>query len=226
MIAFMCAGVPSYSGTSALLKAMGVEDESVVTAFCYRGAGWPGFATAMLADGRKFMIDYDISLGKNLNRHLQILCKIRPDGIGEFADFVCTDGWCCDENGNPLSDEQDRRGLLIARTSSSEALDGRAVAAGDLVTELTPIAKIAHMQLFQTLRKGLVLSRVAAMALTGRRQPHFAGLAVEDNASKRGVKEIVRSLIGTLRRLVAGIREPAVVGLLPNSASMRGRQAG
>jgi len=198
----------------------------VVTAFCYRGEVWPGFATAVLADGRKFMIDYDISLAKNLNRHLQILCKIRPDGIGEFADFVCADGWRCDENGNPLFDEQDRRGLLIARTSRSEALDGRAVAAGGLVTELTPIAKIAHMQLFQALRKGLVLSRVADMALTGRRQPHFAGLAVEDNASKRGVKGNLRSLLGMLRRLVAWIREPAVVGLLPNSASMRGRQAG
>ena len=46
MIAFMCGGVPSYKGTSALLKAMGVEAEDDVAAFRFRGDGWPGFATA------------------------------------------------------------------------------------------------------------------------------------------------------------------------------------
>ncbi len=208
MIAFMCAGVPSYGGTSALLKAMGVEDESAVTAFRYRGDGWPGFATAVMADGRKFTMDYDTSWGTILNRHLQFRCKICPDGIGEFADIVCADGWHCDDHGNPLFDEQDGRSLLITRTAKGEALVGRAVAAGSLVTEPTQISQIAHMQPFQARRKGLVLSRVAAMVLTGRRRPRFSGLALAGNARKLGVKENLRSFLGTLRRLVAGIGKP------------------
>ncbi|MCZ8137565.1 MAG: Coenzyme F420 hydrogenase/dehydrogenase, beta subunit C-terminal domain [Porphyrobacter sp.] len=208
MIAFMCAGVPSYRGTSALLKAMGIEDESAVTAFRYRGDGWPGFATAVMADGRKFTMNYDTSWGTILNRHLQFRCKICPDGIGEFADIVCADGWHCDDQGNPLFDEQDGRSLLITRTGKGEALVGRAVAAGSLVTEPTQISQIAHMQPFQARRKGLVLSRVGAMVLTGRRRPRFAGLALADNARKLGMKENLRSFLGTLRRLVAGIGKP------------------
>lgn len=208
MIAFMCAGVPSYRGTSALLKAMGVEDESTVTAFRYRGDGWPGLATAVMADGRKFTMDYDTSWGTILNRHLQFRCKICPDGIGEFADIVCGDGWHCDEQGNPLFDEQDGRSLLITRTARGEALVSRAIAAGALVTEPTQIAQIAHMQPFQARRKGLVLSRFAAMLLTGRRLPRFRGLALAANARKLGARENLRSFLGTLRRLVAGIGKP------------------
>jgi coenzyme F420 hydrogenase subunit beta len=208
MLAFMCAGVPSYRGTSALLKAMGVEDESAVTAFRYRGDGWPGFATAVLADGRRFTMDYDTSWGHILNRHLQFRCKICPDGIGEFADVVCADGWHCDEAGNPLFDEQDGRSLILSRTARGEALLARAMAAGNLLTEPVSLGQIAHMQPFQAKRKGLVISRLAAMALTGKRRPRFVGLALPGNARGLGVKANLRSLLGTLRRLVRQIGRP------------------
>ena len=208
MLAFMCAGVPSYRGTSALLKEMGVEDESAVAAFRYRGDGWPGFATAALSDGRKFTMDYDTSWGTILNRHLQFRCKICPDGIGEFADIVCADGWHCDDHGNPLFDEQDGRSLVLTRTTKGEALLSRAVAAGGLATEPTQISQIMHMQPFQARRKGLVLSRLAAMTLVSRRRPRFARLALGHNTRKLGLKENLRSFLGTLRRLVAGIGQP------------------
>jgi coenzyme F420 hydrogenase subunit beta len=201
MLAFMCAGVPSYRGTSALLKAMGVEDESAVTAFRFRGDGWPGFATAELADGRKFTMDYDTSWGTILNRHLQFRCKICPDGIGEFADIVCADGWHVDDAGRPLFDESDGRSLVLTRTPKGEALLGEAMAAGTIVTEPVPIAAIHHMQPFQARRKGMVLSRLAAMALTGKRRPRFAGLELGGNTRKLGLKENLKSLGGTLRRL-------------------------
>lgn len=126
MLAFMCAGVPSYRGTSALLKAMGVTDESEVVSFRFRGDGWPGYATAELADGTRFSMDYENSWGGILNRHLQFRCKICPDGIGEFADIVCADGWHYDEAGNPLFGEQDGRSIVLSRTAKGEALLGRA----------------------------------------------------------------------------------------------------
>jgi len=202
MLAFMCAGVPSYRGTSALLKAMGVEDESAVTAFRFRGDGWPGFATAELADGRRFTMDYDTSWGTILNRHLQFRCKICPDGIGEFADIVCADGWHIDAAGKPLFAETDGRSLILTRTPKGEALMGAAVKAGTIVIEPVSIAAIRHMQPFQARRKGMVLSRLAAMALTGKRRPRFAGLELPGNARKLGLKENLKSLGGTLRRLM------------------------
>jgi coenzyme F420 hydrogenase subunit beta len=202
MLAFMCAGVPSYRGTSVLLKAMGVEDESAVAAFRFRGDGWPGYATAQLADGRKFTMDYDTSWGKILNRHLQFRCKICPDGIGEFADIVCADGWHVDASGQPLFDEQDGRSLILSRTAKGEKLIGETAASGALVTEPVDVASIRHMQPFQARRKGLVFSRLAAMALTGKRRPRFAGLSLAQNTRQLGLGRNLRSFAGTLRRLI------------------------
>lgn len=203
MIAFMCAGVPSYGGTSALLKAMGVEDESRVSAFRYRGDGWPGFATARLHDGTAFTMDYDTSWGRILNRHLQFRCKICPDGIGEFADIVCADGWYCDADGNPLFDEQEGRSIMLTRTSRGEAIVQAAMAAGAVTTEPLALDLLEKMQRFQSRRKGMVVTRLAAMALSGRRRPRYSGLALARNARRLGIKEHARNLLGTLRRLVS-----------------------
>lgn len=178
------------------------SDLSAVTAFRFRGDGWPGFATAELADGQRFTMDYDTSWGTILNRHLQFRCKICPDGIGEFADIVCADGWHLDEAGRPLFAEQDGRSLVLTRTRKGEALVADAMAAGTLLTAPVEVADIARMQPFQANRKGLVISRLVAMALTGKRRPRFAGLALGHNARRLGAKENLRSLLGTLRRLV------------------------
>ena len=202
MLAFMCAGVPSYRGTSALLKAMGVEDERDVAAFRFRGDGWPGFAAARLSDGTDFSMDYDTSWGSILNRHLQFRCKICPDGIGEFADIVCADGWHCDEEGNPLFDEQDGRSIVLTRTAQGEALVARAIEAGELITEPIAIDAIGHMQPFQAKRKGLVLPRLAAMAIVGKRRPRFRNLRLARNTRMLGVRESLHSFLGTLRRLI------------------------
>ncbi len=202
MLAFMCAGVPSYRGTSALLKAMGVEDESAVVSFRFRGDGWPGYATAELADGTRFTMDYETSWGGILNRHLQFRCKICPDGIGEFADIVCADGWHCDDQGNPLFDEQDGRSVVLSRTARGEALIQRAEASGMLECEPVSLAAVRHMQPFQARRKGMVLPRLAAMAIVGRRWPRFRDLELARNTRALGLKEAARSMLGTLRRLV------------------------
>jgi coenzyme F420 hydrogenase subunit beta len=204
MIAFMCAGVPSYRGTSALLSAMGVEDESAVVSLRYRGDGWPGFATARLEDGTILTMDYDTSWGRILNRHLQFRCKICPDGIGEFADIVCADGWYCDADGNPLFEEMDGRSIILTRTQRGEAILARAMATGTIATEPLSLQSLGHMQPFQARRKGMVLPRLAAMALTGRRRPRFAKLSLVRTARRLGVKESLRSFVGTFRRLLTG----------------------
>lgn len=204
MIAFMCAGVPSYGGTSALLTAMGVQDESRVASFRYRGDGWPGFATARLDDGTAFTMDYDTSWGRILNRHLQFRCKICPDGVGEFADIVCADGWYCDADGNPLFDEREGRSIMLTRTLRGEAIVGEAITSGAIASEPLSLRSLNHMQPFQARRKGMVLPRLAAMMLTGRERPRFINLALGRNARMLGAKEILRSFAGTFRRLLAG----------------------
>ncbi|MHB1371901.1 MAG: Coenzyme F420 hydrogenase/dehydrogenase, beta subunit C-terminal domain, partial [Pseudomonadaceae bacterium] len=100
VVSFMCAGTPSLHGTEQVLDQLGVEREDV-TSFRYRGDGWPGLTKATLKNGDARTMTYNDSWGKVLNRHLQTRCKICPDGIGEFADIVCADGWEGDEKGYP-----------------------------------------------------------------------------------------------------------------------------
>lgn len=207
MLAFMCAGVPSYRGTDAVLKAMGIEDPAAVVGFRYRGDGWPGYATATLPDGTTRTMDYNSSWGGILNRHLQFRCKICPDGTGEFADITFADGWLCDERGYPLFEEHDGRSLVLTRTRKGEALLQEAVKRGDMAIEPLTIDSIRHMQPFQTKRKGFVYSRVAAMLTVGLAPPRFRNLRLGSMARALGLKENTRSYIGTLRRLIRKRRQ-------------------
>lgn len=204
MVAFMCAGVPSYRGTSAVLDGMGVEHEKDVASFRYRGNGWPGHATAELKSGEEFTMDYVTSWGAVLNRHLQFRCKICPDGIGEFADFVSADGWHCDDQGRALLEESEGRSIVLTRTRKGEALVAGAIASGDLITEQVTTREIAQMQPFQAKRKGMVLPRFAAMAMAGRKRPNYQNMQLLKNTRNLGVKEALRSFAGTLRRLLKG----------------------
>jgi coenzyme F420 hydrogenase subunit beta len=202
MLAFMCAGVPSYKGTDAVLKAMGVADMSAVVSFRFRGDGWPGQATALLADGTKYQMDYNKSWGSILNRFLQFRCKICPDGVGEFADITFADGWHCDAKGYPLFEETDGRSLVVTRTAKGAALFAAAEIAGHVASESVPIESLQLMQPFQAKRKGLILSRLAAMITAGHRPPRYRGLSLVTNARRLGLKENAKSYAGTLKRLV------------------------
>lgn len=202
MLAFMCAGVPGQSGTQAVLDAMGVTDKDTVVAFRYRGGGWPGFATAKLADGTERKMDYNSSWGNILNRHLQFRCKICADGTGEFADITFADGWHCDENGYPDFEEQDGRSLILTRTAKGEALLNAAQTAGKLITEPLELKEVDAMQPFQLRRKALVRSRLLAMATLGRKRPAYSGFRLDRVSRLMGAKMNIKSYLGTLRRLV------------------------
>ncbi len=202
MLAFMCAGVPSYRGTSALLEAMGVEDESAVTAFRYRGDGWPGFATAELSDGRKQTMDYDTSWGNILNKHLQFRCKICPDGIGEFADIVCADGWHFDEQGSASFEEREGRSLILTRTIKGEDLLTKMIGSHAIMTEPTTTEAMIGMQPYQAHRKGFVWSRLTAMAALGKKLPKFRHLKLGRNSRSFGLVRNVKSFGGMLLRLI------------------------
>ena len=201
MIAFMCAGVPSYRGTSALLEALGVKDESDVVAFRYRGDGWPGYASAELKDGRKLTMDYDSSWGGVLNKHLQFRCKICPDGIGEFADIVSADGWRLDESGKATFEESEGRSLILTRTAKGEALIERMIAQNAMGTEPTSTAAMEIMQPYQTIRKGFIWSRLFAMMVMGKRRPAFKNLSLRRNTARFGSVRSFKSMGGMILRL-------------------------
>jgi coenzyme F420 hydrogenase subunit beta len=200
MLSFFCAGVPSLHGTQAILDRLKVDAGALAT-FRYRGDGWPGRCTATLSDNASASMSYAESWGDILSKHVQFRCKICPDGSGGFADVVCGDAWHCDERGYPAFEEHEGRSLVLTRSGSGEDLVRRAIAAGYLSADEIGAEDIETMQPSQASRKRLVLSRLAAMALLGRRPPRFRGLQLTRAARSGNLLVQIRNFLGMARRL-------------------------
>ena len=198
-ISFMCAGVPTLTGTHAVLRALGTQAQEV-RSFQYRGNGWPGFATAITRDGRELKMDYNRSWGEILGPHLQLRCKLCPDGTGEFADLVCADAWY-GKDGYPDFQEREGRSLVLSRTATGEALVGSAVAAGALVLETVEEQAIGAMQPYQLTRKRVVLGRWLAVGLRRGVWPSFEGLHLWRAQRRGSLLATARNAWGTFRRL-------------------------
>lgn len=201
LIAFFCAGTPSMEGTRAVLRELQV-DEDEVASFVYRGNGWPGYATATLHDGSVRSMDYERSWGGILNRYLQFRCKICPDGTGEFADIACADAWHCDERGYPLFEEQEGRSLVISRSKVGERLVNEAIASGKLECDEFRLEWLEKMQPYQSRRKQLTLSRLAAMGTLLRPMPSYTGLHLWEVTRKSSFLANLKSYLGALRRII------------------------
>ncbi len=199
MVSFFCAGVPSETGAEALLRKMGTEPGRV-TAFRYRGRGWPGHATATLDDGSERAMSYHESWGTVLSRHVQHRCKICPDGTGVAADIACADAWTADARGYPLFREADGISLIVARTETGRDLMQAAEAAGRLATEPFDVAALKPIQPGQVRRRGALAARLAALRAAGRPVPRYRGLRIVAAARQVPAGFILRNFFGMLRR--------------------------
>lgn len=205
ILSFFCAGTPSQAGTDRLVRRMGM-DPSDIADFRYRGDGWPGYATATDAAGRTGRLSYAASWGEVLSKEVQFRCKICADGVGGAADIAAADAWYGGDSGYPDFEEADGRSLIISRTARGDALVRAAEAAGILATESLGIGEIIKMQPHQARRKRMVASRLAAMAVTANPLPDVAGLKVMEAARQSGVVANLKSMAGTVRRIVTGRR--------------------
>lgn len=201
ILSFFCAGVPSHSGGRAVLGALGAEPEAV-TGFRYRGNGWPGRATAQLADGSERSMTYHDSWGKILSKHVQHRCKICADGTGTAADLVCADAWESDEAGYPRFAEAPGVSLIVARTALGADLLAAARAAGAVETEPFEVAGLAAIQPGQRERRRALWARLAALRLAGRPVPRYEGLQIAAAARQNPLGRNLKNFLGMLRRTV------------------------
>jgi coenzyme F420 hydrogenase subunit beta len=197
ILSFFCAGVPSYAGGDALLKALGAED---AIAFRYRGMGWPGRATAVKSDGTEASMTYHDSWGGILSKHVQHRCKICADGTGAAADLVCADAWEANASGYPKFDEAPGVSLIVARTQLGQRLLAEAEAAGRVVTALFDPGNLAAIQPGQRERRRALLARLVALRLVGRPVPVYRGLHLAAAARQNRLSRNVKNFLGTLRR--------------------------
>lgn len=199
VVSFMCAGTPSLHGTEQVLDQLGVEREDV-TSFRYRGDGWPGLTKATLKNGDARTMTYNDSWGKVLNRHLQTRCKICPDGIGEFADIVCADGWEGDEKGYPSFEERDGNSLILIRTDKGRELFRNAEADGVAQAEAFDTAGIFAIQPFQYYRRTTILPRLWAMKLLMLKTPSYKGFELGKGIREIGLYQSFKAFTGLLVR--------------------------
>lgn len=204
-LSFFCGGMPSHNGVERILATMGVEREAV-TAFRYRGQGWPGTAAATTRDGRVVEMSYADSWGKHLSKEVQFRCKICPDAVGGVADIACADAWYGGESGYPTFEEQDGRSLIISRTIAGDSLVQSALDAKVIEMEPLDVDEISLMQPSQARRKRLVAARSAALAVTGQAVPDMSGTLVLEAARSAPLSEVARNFLGTVRRIVLGRR--------------------
>ena len=205
MISFFCGGIPSHNAADRMVRAMGLEPETL-TRFRYRGNGWPGMARAESADGRVAEMSYAQSWGVHLSGEVQFRCKVCPDAVGGVADIACADAWYGDADGYPSFEEQDGRSLVISRTEAGDDLLTAAVAVGALAVEPLDVREIDRMQPAQARRKRLVVARTASCRVLIQPVPKMRGLDIGKAARTARVKEQVRNFLGTLRRILQNRR--------------------
>lgn len=201
MLSFFCAGVPSLTGGKAVLNDLGTSLEGV-SAFRFRGNGWPGQATATLTDGSTRGMSYHDSWGKILSRHVQHRCKICADGTGVSADLVCADAWECDDRGYPLFEEQDGTSLIIARTPLGVKLLSEVEEATKIITEPFDPATLANMQPGQFGRRRVLIARLLGLKILGKPVPKYIGLHVVSAARFGTISGNLRNFLGMIRRVL------------------------
>lgn len=207
VLSFFCAGTPSLTGARRVVERMGA-DPAAVRAFRYRGMGWPGLASATLADGTVRQMSYAESWGKVLSAHVQHRCRICADGTGTAADLVFADAWEADADGYPLFEEAEGESLIVARTALGADLLAGARAAGRLVAGPFDPAGLAAIQPGQRSRRQGLLGRLAALWLLGRPVPRYRGLGLRAAARQGGPRVVWRNFLGMARRALRR-RRPA-----------------
>ncbi len=200
-LSIFCAGTPGMTGTTALLKKMDAEP-TAVHELRFRGAGWPGQASARLADGSVRSLSYAESWGDVLNRHLPWRCKICPDGTGELADISFGDAWHLDEAGAPSFEDRSGRSIVLVRTERAAEFFGEARAAKAVEAVDLSIDELARMQPYQAMRKEQVVARLGGLKVAGRPAPQYSNLELK--AARRRLRPLtaVRGFSGALRRVI------------------------
>lgn len=204
-LSFFCGGMPSHDGVERILATMGVAPAEV-TAFRYRGQGWPGTAAATTLDGAVTKMSYADSWGGHLSKEVQFRCKICPDAVGGVADIACADAWYGGESGYPTFEERDGRSLIISRSEAGERLLASAIAANALAVEPLDVREIDLMQPSQARRKRLVAARAGALAVTLQPIPDMRGVMLAAATRRAKLGEAAHNFAGTLRRILVGRR--------------------
>jgi len=197
MLSFFCAESPSMEGTVALLEHLGIRPETVET-IRYRGQGWPGcFSVVRKGESKPCCAVSYRQAWEFLQAYRPWAAHLWPDGSGELADISCGDPWYEEPNGlNPGFS------LVIVRTVRGREILHGAMTAGYLKLRQAERWKLEKAQAGLLRKKGAVWGRRLASRLLGRPVTEFRGLDLFHCWKQLSPADRLRSVFGTLRRVI------------------------
>lgn len=197
-ISIFCAGTPSSHGTKVLLDSLGVEPGDVAK-LKYRGCGWPGATIVKVRgdSGQVHQMAYEESWGEILSRQVPLRCRLCPDGTGEFADISCGDPWY-----RPIEPTDPGYSLVLVRTERGKEVLKRAMRTGYVRLQRADISILPQSQKALLNRRCHLFGRLLAMRMMRIPTPHFVGFSLFANWWCLSVSDKIRSVLGTLRRII------------------------
>jgi coenzyme F420 hydrogenase subunit beta len=212
-IGIFCAGTPSTQGTIDLLQRHGVRPEEVEE-LRYRGRGWPGHFAVRLKgepDWRN-LATYADAWGF-LQAYRPYRCYLCPDGTAEFADISCGDPWY-----REVQPDEPGTSLVVVRTERGREVVRRAIDAG--VARLVKVdpETLAMSQRELQLKRGAIWGRVMTLNALGVPAPRFRGFSLLRNWLHIPFGHKLRSIVGTVRRVIARKYHRKAAGLTSEEA--------
>lgn len=196
ILTFFCAGTPSAEGTLDLLSSLHLSKEEI-DALRYRGEGWPGRFRALYEDRTKEKnYTYQESWGR-LTKYRPWRCHICPHGLGRVADISCGDAWRVYEE----EDKDPGQSVVLVRTERGRRILQGAIESGYVTLKPASKRDVIDSQGLVG-RRRVVFGRLLAMKLLLRPTPEFLNFSLFRAWNALPLKERVKSILGTLRRLV------------------------
>lgn len=196
-ISIFCAGTPSTEGTLRVLEKMNISKDRL-SSFRYRGCGWPGNAVAQSLDNsEKRVMTYQQCWGEILSRYVAFRCRLCPDSTGEFADISCGDPWY-----RTIEPDDPGRSLVIARTDRGADIIRRAIKSRYLILETAHPKIVALSQKSLLNKRRHLYARLKTMSILGVPVPEYSGFDLNSSWKMLPFLERIKSITGTLRRIV------------------------
>lgn len=195
-IGTFCAGTPSSLGMNELLKKMNINPD-MVEDIRYRGKGWPGLFTVHLKDRvQSFQKTYLEAWGF-LQKFRPFRCYLCPDGTAAYADISCGDPWY-----RTIGENEKGYSLVIVRTEKGREILKGAMANGYLTLERASIKKLINSQAGLLQKRKDIWGRLLMMKIFGLPVPQYPGFFLPEQWWSLPIKQKIRSLLGTARRIV------------------------
>ena len=197
-ISIFCAGTPATNGTYKILGTLGVKPEEVGE-IRYRGCGWPGVTMIKIKgdNNETRQMPYEESWGNILSNYGQFRCRICPDSTGELADISCGDPWY-----REIKPGEPGWSLVLVRTERGREILQQAMKDGYVKLQSVAPETLPRSQKALLARRRHLWGRLLMMKMMRVPVPRYIGFSLLKNWLRLSAGDKVRSLVGTLKRIV------------------------